>query len=283
MNPGRLFLLKKIPDNNIIGKATTFAIGATWSSDLEMPASAKPIDRNTTAPSAPHGVQLRLGASVLGLYDDELGRVLLTVQHDPEGVRVLLVQARTMLFAVGGHASTLPFENNDIPGVFSGRAAADLLRRRRLLVGDAPVVLGEGPQLLPLARLFQAEGAAPRLVLHTGAQDAPAGTVPGSPTRAHGRTWVHGLSFRPPGGRERRVDCDAVVVSLPPSPAFELLRQAGAKIAWRPELGTFVPEVAVDGRTGVAGIWAAGDLVRPGSASEAAESGRRAARGVLER
>jgi sarcosine oxidase subunit alpha len=245
---------------------------------LEAPGGA-----DTTAPSAPHGVQLRLGASVLGLYDDELGRVLLTVQHDPEGVRVLLVQARTMLFAVGGHASTLPFENNDIPGVFSGRAAADLLRRRRLLVGDAPVVLGEGPQLLPLARLFQAEGAAPRLVLHTGAQDAPAGTVPGSPTRAHGRTWVHGLSFRPPGGRERRVDCDAVVVSLPPSPAFELLRQAGAKIAWRPELGTFVPEVAVDGRTGVAGIWAAGDLVRPGSASEAAESGRRAARGVLER
>ena len=72
---------------------------------------------------------------------------------------MLLVQARVMLFAVGGHASTLAFENNDIPGVFSGRAAANLLRRRRLLVGDTPAVLGDGPQLLPLAQIFAAEGA----------------------------------------------------------------------------------------------------------------------------
>src|SRR5262249_28487989 len=89
-------------------------------------------------PSVPGGVQLRLGTSVLGLYDDELGRVLLAVQRDPEGARVLLIEARAILFAMGGHASMLPFENNDLPGVFSGRAAADLLRRRRLLVGDAP-------------------------------------------------------------------------------------------------------------------------------------------------
>src|SRR5215813_2076608 len=119
-------------------------------------------------PSVPGGVQLRLGTSVLGLYDDELGRVLLAVQRDPEGARVLLIEARAILFAMGGHASMLPFENNDIPGVFSGRAASDLLRRRRLLVGDAPAVIGEGPQLGALARLFRAEGAAPRLVLHTG-------------------------------------------------------------------------------------------------------------------
>src|SRR5215469_5437002 len=214
------------------------------------------------APPVPGGVQLRIGTSVLGLYDDELGRVLLAVQRDPEGARALLIQARAILFALGGHASMLPFENNDIPGVFSGRAAADLLRRRRLLVGDAPALLGEGPQLGALARLFQAEGAPPRLVLHSGAGAAPEGTVRGNPVRVHGRTWVHGLSYREAGGRERRVDCDAVVISLPPTPAFELLRQAGVKISWRPELATFAPEVQDDGRTAVAGILAAGDVVR---------------------
>ena len=236
-----------------------------------------------SAPPVPRGVQLRLGASVLGYYDDELGRLLLSVQHDPEGARVLLVQAREILFTVGGHASTLPFENNDIPGLFSGRAAADLLRRRRMLVGDAPAVLGHGPQLLPLARMFRAEGAEPSLVLHTAIGDTPPGAVRGIPTRAHGRTWVHGLSYREASGRERRVSCDAVVIALPPSPAFELLRQAGVKISWRPELGTFAPEADTDGRTSAAGIWAAGDLVRPGTVSEAAESGRRAARRILER
>jgi len=127
-----------------------------------------PEDGATAVPAVPGGVQLRLDTSVLGLYDDELGRVLLAVQHGGEGPRVLLVQARAILFAMGGHASTVPFENNDIPGIFSGRAASDLLLRRRLLIGDAPVILGEGPQLLPLARMFQLEGAAPALVLHTG-------------------------------------------------------------------------------------------------------------------
>ncbi|HET9155300.1 MAG TPA: 2Fe-2S iron-sulfur cluster-binding protein [Myxococcaceae bacterium] len=242
-----------------------------------------PENGTSGAPPTIAGAQVRLGTSVLGLYDDELGRVLLAVQRDPEGARVLLIQARSILFAMGGHASMLPFENNDIPGVFSGRAAADLLRRRRLLVGDAPAVIGEGPQLGALARLFRAEGAAPRLVLHTGTGAPPEATVQGAPLRVHGRTWVHGLSYREAGGRERRVDCDAVVVSLPPTPAFELLRQAGVKISWRPELATFAPEVEADGRTAVAGIWAAGDGVRPGSAAEAAESGRRAAGGILGR
>src|SRR5215472_2791097 len=242
-----------------------------------------PEDTAAADPVVPPGVQLRLSTSVLGYYDDELGRVLLAVQRDPEGPRVLLIHAEAILFAIGGHASIVPFENNDIPGVFSGRAAADLLRRRRMLVGDAPAVLGHGPQLLPLAKMFRVEGAAPPIVLHTGAGEVPSGSVQGVPTRAHGRTWVHGLSYRESSGKERRVDCDAVVISQPPSPAFELLRQSGVKISWRPELGAFAPETDADGRTSIAGIWAAGDLLRPGTATDATESGRRAARRILQR
>jgi NADPH-dependent glutamate synthase beta subunit-like oxidoreductase len=55
------------------------------------------------------------------------------------------------------------------------------------------------------------------------------------------------------------------------------------KISYRPELGTFAPEVQADGRSSVTGIWAAGDLVQPGKVGEAVDSGRRAARGILGR
>ena len=140
----------------------------------------------------------------------------------PRSARVLLVQARTILFAVGGHASTLPFENNDIPGVFSGRAAADLLRRRRLLVGDAPVVLGERRRSCSRwSDAFAVEGAAPPLVLHTGSGAAPAGTVQGDAApgaRAH-------LGPRPllPRGRRPRASGRAATrwwsPSHPPPPS----------------------------------------------------------------
>src|SRR5215468_1973684 len=69
-----------------------------------------PEDTAAADPVVPPGVQLRLSTSVLGYYDDELGRVLLAVQRDPEGPRVLLIHAEAILFALGGHASTLPFE-----------------------------------------------------------------------------------------------------------------------------------------------------------------------------
>lgn len=228
------------------------------------------------AVSAPSDAKVRLRTGVLGLYDDELGRVLVAVEHGPEGSRLVLVKSRALLFTLGGHASVLPFENNDIPGVFSGRAASDLLLRRRLLVGDAPALVGRGSQLIALQRMFELAGAQPVLVLDVQAPEGTAGVVSGQPLRAHGRTWVHGLSFRSADGRVQRTDCDAVVVSLPASPAFELPRQAGVKVAFQSALETFAPVADDDGRTPVHDVWIAGDALRPGSAREAIDSGRRA-------
>ena len=228
------------------------------------------------AATAPPEAKVRLRTSVLGLYDDELGRVLVAMEQGPEGPRLLLLKSRSVLFALGGHATVLPFENNDIPGVFSGRAASDLLLRRRLLVGDVPALVGHGSQLLALRQAFEREGARPAVVLDVRASKEVGGVVAGQPLRAHGRTSVHGLSFRTVEGRVSRVDCDAVVVSLPPSPAFELPRQAGVKVAFQPALEAFAPQAEADGRTSVHDVWLAGDGVHPGTAREAIDSGRRA-------
>jgi hypothetical protein len=64
-----------------------------------------------------------------------------------------------------GTPRCFPSRTTTSPASSAGAPAADLLRRRRLLIGDAPVVIGEGPQLTALARMFRREGAAPRLVL----------------------------------------------------------------------------------------------------------------------
>jgi sarcosine oxidase, subunit alpha len=228
------------------------------------------------ATSAPSDAKVRLRTGALALYDDELGRVLVAVEHGPEAPRLMLIKSRSVLFALGGHAGVLPFENNDIPGVFSGRAASDLLLRRRLLVGDAPALIGHGSQLTALQRMFEQEGARPVLVLDVRAGPGDSGVVAGQPLRAHGRTWVHGLSYRTAEGRVQRTDCDAVVVSLPPAPAFELPRQAGVKVAFQPALETFAPVAEADGRTAVHDIWVAGDVRQPGTVRDAIDSGRRA-------
>jgi sarcosine oxidase subunit alpha len=251
------------------------AVGGRWMLDAPEPDAG-------AIPALPRSAEVRLGTTVLGLYDDELGRMLVAVQQGPEGPRLLFIKSRAVLFALGGYASVLPFENNEIPGVFSGRAASDLLRRRKLLVGEAPAIVGKGAQLLPLAQMFRAKGAQGATVVDISGNAATAESViSGMPLRAHGRTWVQGLSIREAGGRERRVACDAIVVSQPPSPAFELLRQAGVKVAFRPELQSFAPVVDPDGRTAIDGAWAAGDVVAPGTLVEATEFGRRAARAML--
>lgn len=226
--------------------------------------------------SPPSDAKVRLRTGVLGLYDDELGRLLVAVEQGPEGPRLLLIKSRAVLFALGGHAGLLPFENNDIPGVFSGRAASDLLLRRRILIGDSPAVVGHGSQLTALQRALEGGGARCAVVLDVRAKATSGTVLAGQPLRAHGRTWVHGLSFRGADGRVQRVDCDAVVVSLPASPAFELPRQAGVPVTYSAELETFAPVAEPDGRTSARDVWVAGDGVHPGTVREAIDSGRRA-------
>ena len=82
------------------------------------------------------------------------------------------------------------------------------------------------------------------------------------------------------GGKTRKVRCDAVAISLPPSPSFELARQAGAKVSFHPQHQTFVVEADDAGQTQAKGIFVAGDAAGPKSAREAAEHARRVAERV---
>ena len=77
------------------------------------------------------------------------------------------------------------------------------------------------------------------------------------------------------------MDCDAVLVSIPTSPSFELARQGGASVDFDSGRGLFVVRAEADGRTGAADVFVAGDITGGGSAQQAAASGARAAETLI--
>lgn len=219
----------------------------------------------------------------VGLYDDAGGRYVAAVAFEPEGPRLLKVYAERFLLSPGGHPALLPFENNDLPGVYAGRAASLLLREYRVAPESAALV-GWGEELHGLAKLLAENGTKVVAVVDLrGPVPSGASEVAcvGSEPKAHGLGKVSGFSFTRDGGKRVKVDCDAVVVSVPVSPSFELARQGGAHVKLDETQSTFVVESDADGRTHASDVFVAGDVRGTGSAKEAAASGRRAAEALI--
>lgn len=205
-----------------------------------------------------------LQTQALGLYDEQDGRFVLAAQAGAGGPRLLRITARRILLAMGGHAALLPFSGNDLPGVMSGRAAAKLLHRHRLLPGERCVVVGQGDEADALCAALTAAGA--QVVARPRAEQLQ---------RAHGRGAVKAVTIAVEGGK-RRIDCDALLLATPVSAAFELARQGGAAVRFG-ERDVFEVEADPDGRTAHPALFVAGELRGPMSRKEAEASGARAA------
>lgn len=222
-------------------------------------------------------------ATALGLYDDEDGRYLAVGAWEPGGVRLLKVYAERFLLTMGGHPPTIPFENNDLPGVYAGRAASLLLRQYGV-APEAAALVGWGDELYALAGLMEAHGVKVTAVVDLQGSP-PSGAPPmatrGSEPKAHGLRHVSAFSFSAADGSRRKVDCDAVLVSVPVSPSFELARQGGAKVSFDAGRGLFRVEADAQGRTEAQDVYVAGDITGGGSARQAAEAGRRAAQALV--
>ncbi|RJS25209.1 ferredoxin [Corallococcus sp. H22C18031201] len=218
-------------------------------------------------------------ATALGLYDDEHGRYLAVVTRGEEGPRLIKLYAERFLLAVGGHPPIHPFENNDLPGVYAGRAAS-LLLRRYAVAPEVATLVGWGPELHALARLLDERGVKVAAVVDLRGPlppDAHPTACMGAEPKAHGLRAVSALSFEAQGSGRRKVECDAVLVSVPVSPGFELARQGGAKVTFDAKAGAFQVEADADGRTEVPDVFVAGDITGAGTAKAAAAAGHRAA------
>jgi sarcosine oxidase subunit alpha len=180
------------------------------------------------------GVRVLQGWVAAGIYD---GSVLLASHAEVE-----LLCPRILVLACGAHDGGLLFENNDLPGVFSARAAATMaaagvsVGRRIVSAGQGPFSAALRAHLMGKAEFVEVDAAAL--------------------LRAEGSSRVGGVVLRD-GDRERKVRCDALVIEALPSPSFELAEQAGGKALWAEGRG-FFPQCDPSGKF-APGMWVAGE------------------------
>jgi sarcosine oxidase, subunit alpha len=159
-------------------------------------------------------VDLGLEVTVGAVYDGDLLAV------GPGGAEVLT--AETLVLATGAHDGQAIFVGNDLPGVLSARAAAELIAHGVLVGERVAWCHPDGPTAFGHA--FAAAARAGSATVHA---------FQGLPHEVHGGTVVEGASFSQ-GGEAVIYDLDAVVLDLPSAPSYELAVQAGARVRHEP-------------------------------------------------
>lgn len=211
----------------------------------------------TAADASASGVEILARSTAIGYFPEDDGGVLAVAA--PE--RLYRVHARAWIWATGGYAVNLPFQENDRPGVIAARAVGRLLVDHGILAGDK-VCIVEEPRVSA-----DAESLAHALV-RAGADVARVKLA--DTLGARGRSWVSGVDTT-----HGRVDCDLVAVAATPSPASEGARQQGCKVVLDPAAGGFRIVVDEQGRTTAPNAWACGDVTGYMGPQRAAADGTR--------
>jgi sarcosine oxidase subunit alpha len=206
-----------------------------------------------------------LFATAIGVYTDATGRFVAAVK----GESIVRAYAKRFLFCTGGHPYLLPFESNDLPGVYAGQALHLLLERDRVLPGKVVALFGPNDEREALEKALLKEGA--RVVV---SQEA-------LPERALGINEVTGVCLRLPSGKEKRIACDTIGLCQKPAPSFELPRQAGATVEFDVASGVFKVKAGPDGQTHAPDVYVAGDVKGARGPTEAANDGTLSARALL--
>ncbi len=165
------------------------------------------------------GVRLFTQATACATFDN--GTLVMAAD------RALLVRTHARVFANGCCEQVGSFENNDMPGIYTARAAAVALSHG-VAIGDRVVIAGA---VWPVPGVSDA-------LLQLGATVIPVEVD--SVVSAGGGARVTSVTVRD-GDKTRKLRCDTLVVANEPTPAYELLGQAGVAAHAESRRGCFVP------------------------------------------
>lgn len=238
----------------------------------------------------------------------DLGSLVVRVVQDERERRPRIVAARAVIVATGAHDRQLPFPGWTLPGVMAGGGAQALLKGSHVAPGRRAVVAGTGPFLLSVAdglliagvqvaeiveanrpwrmatqpralpgagaKLGEALGYAARLARHRVPLRTRHAVI-----AAHGHDRLEAVTVarldaggEVVAGGERRVACDLLAVGYGFTPQIELGLAAGCATALDRD-GSLVLAADPDGRTSVAGVYAAGETTGVGGAQLAIAEG----------
>lgn len=173
------------------------------------------------------------------------------------GRRLYKVRAKQCIVAAGSYEQHVVFRNNDLPGVMLCSAADRLMRLYAVRPGQRAVVLtgNDDGYLTALNLADQGIDVVSLVDMRTGADDpelARALTERGVPVRtghtvyeAFGKRHLNAVEVRAITGRGRvaasgeRLDCDLLCMSAGFMPAYPLLCQAGARLAYNDAAARF--------------------------------------------
>ncbi|MFL5737580.1 MAG: 2Fe-2S iron-sulfur cluster-binding protein, partial [Actinomycetota bacterium] len=168
------------------------------------------------------GVTVLERSTAVGLYDGPL----VAVATEKE---LLRVRPERVVLATGAVEKHPVFDGNDLPGIWLGRGAARLAGVHGVLPGRRCLVVTNTEEGVEHARTLLEAGASVALVAPEGiAADAPEDVYvvgDGAVLRAHGSKHVSLVEIDV-GDGTRKVNCDALVLSLGLEPRDGLLRMS---------------------------------------------------------
>ncbi|MCH3972303.1 MAG: FAD-dependent oxidoreductase [Oscillospiraceae bacterium] len=235
------------------------------------------------------GVQVRLNAAVIGIYQDKevVVRISDAIEH---------FKADTIIVATGASENMVPFDGWTLPGVIGAGAAQTLMNLHGVKPGNRILMLGSGNVGLVVSYQLKQSGcevvaladAAPKIGgygVHA-AKVARTGIpfyLPYTIQKVDGTDHVTGVTiakvdahFQFIPGTEVHFDVDTICVAVGLSPMSQLLKMVGCKMDDNPKKGGQVPVIDAHGQTSIPGIFAAGDVSGIEEASSAMIEGRQA-------
>jgi len=233
-------------------------------------------------------ITFKLNTTVIGCYQD---RVLTALTGEDEYFKI---SPQAAIFATGASEKFLAFPGNDLPGVYGAGAVQTLMNQYGVLPGNRVLMVGAGNiGIIVSYQLLQAGvqvaavvEAAPQIggYLVHASKLARAG-VPiltrHTILAARGKEAVESAviarlddNWQVVPGSQQELEVDVVCLAVGLSPVVDLLRQAGCRTRYVPELGGDVPVRDSLLRTSQEWIYVAGDVAGVEEASAAMVEGR---------